>query len=357
MNNRKTLANAHILIADSDRYMLTLLRQILRKMGFVNLTSARNSDEVMAAISKNDIDIVMTEWDMSPENGIRLIQALRHSEDSKLALLPVILVSGQATEEAVKYARDCGVTEFLTKPYSARTLYNRMEHVIEFPREFIVCDDYVGPDRRRQQREFDRQKDRRKTVPQQFGLASKIKRKYKSPVKIMIGNTLKSKMRIPKNLSDIITPEVIAEAQEEINNMRDESLAWIAEDVEILNECTNLIIEEHDPKGVSRMQCQLLRLKAHAGTFSFEHIEALAENIYQFLGHAFLLGEIKHHLALQKHIEVLQVLLAKRIYTADDIWAKRLLDGLDELLGNLKYSTPIIGADQPFHQDVMKIRV
>ena len=46
-------------------------------------------------------------------------------------------------------ARDSGITEFLVKPYTAKTLYDKIEAIIERPRNFVKADGFFGPDRRR----------------------------------------------------------------------------------------------------------------------------------------------------------------------------------------------------------------
>ena len=47
-------------------------------------------------------------------------------------------------------ARDFGITEFLSKPVSAKALHARLVALVERPRPFVrVGRDYFGPDRRR----------------------------------------------------------------------------------------------------------------------------------------------------------------------------------------------------------------
>jgi DNA-binding response OmpR family regulator len=47
-------------------------------------------------------------------------------------------------------ARDAGVNEFLVKPISANTLFERIEALIERPRPFVrLKEGFFGPDRRR----------------------------------------------------------------------------------------------------------------------------------------------------------------------------------------------------------------
>ena len=47
-----------------------------------------------------------------------------------------------------------GATEFVTKPFSVVTLAQRVQVVIERPRQFVHTGDYFGPDRRRRAEPF-----------------------------------------------------------------------------------------------------------------------------------------------------------------------------------------------------------
>ncbi len=59
------------------------------------------------------------------------------------------MVSGVATLETIKSARDAGAHEFLRKPFTACDLFRRVENVVPHPRPWIEAAMYVGPDRRR----------------------------------------------------------------------------------------------------------------------------------------------------------------------------------------------------------------
>ena len=59
------------------------------------------------------------------------------------------MITGEATIESIKAARDAGVHEFLRKPFTDKDLFRRVENVIMKPRVWIDAQMYVGPDRRR----------------------------------------------------------------------------------------------------------------------------------------------------------------------------------------------------------------
>jgi DNA-binding response OmpR family regulator len=62
---------------------------------------------------------------------------------------PIIMLTGHSEKKRVVAARDAGVTEFLAKPISAKSLYQRVMNVVANPRPFIKTKNYFGPDRRR----------------------------------------------------------------------------------------------------------------------------------------------------------------------------------------------------------------
>jgi DNA-binding NtrC family response regulator len=64
-------------------------------------------------------------------------------------MVPVIMITGHSTLRRVAEARDVGVTEFLSKPVTARGVIERITQVVEHPRSFVKTDRYFGPDRRR----------------------------------------------------------------------------------------------------------------------------------------------------------------------------------------------------------------
>jgi DNA-binding response OmpR family regulator len=63
--------------------------------------------------------------------------------------VPIIMLTGHSEKHRVTSARDAGITEFMAKPISAKSLYQRILNVVANPRPFIKTKTYFGPDRRR----------------------------------------------------------------------------------------------------------------------------------------------------------------------------------------------------------------
>lgn len=143
------LKHVNVLIADPDEKIRTLVKDVLVQAGFTNVKLTNCGERAIEIIRGNDIDLLITDWRMSPVNGIQLIEYLRRDPKSPSPYMPIIMLTGKAEYKDVSTARNKGVTEFLVKPFTAKTLYERIVMVIENPRSFILAQDYRGPNRRR----------------------------------------------------------------------------------------------------------------------------------------------------------------------------------------------------------------
>jgi len=143
------MAQIGVLIADDDRRIALIVRQVLESLGFANIHAARDGEQALQMLRTEKIDMVITDWQMQPMDGISLVKYLRTMDDSPNRFIPIIMLTGNADRNDVETARDVGVTEFVVKPFSAKTLCDRIMILIENPRSFIMSRQFIGPDRRR----------------------------------------------------------------------------------------------------------------------------------------------------------------------------------------------------------------
>jgi CheY-like chemotaxis protein len=138
-----------ILIVDDSFHVRQMLAEILRAIGIQGITEARDGAEGLQMMRDVPIDIVMTDLSMEPLDGLNFVRLLRTSPDSPNPMIPVIMITGHTSLARVAQARDAGVSEFLAKPLTARGVVERLHQAIENPRQFVRCESYFGPDRRR----------------------------------------------------------------------------------------------------------------------------------------------------------------------------------------------------------------
>lgn len=142
------LAALRILIIDDNAQMRTIIGTVLAAAGVRHLHYAQDGREGLAALARQEIDVAYVDYEMPKMNGLDLISAVRASGDGR-RFLPIIMLTGHCDLIRLNAARDRGVTEFVAKPVTAKTILSRLESVIFRPRPFVQSAGFFGPDRRR----------------------------------------------------------------------------------------------------------------------------------------------------------------------------------------------------------------
>lgn len=142
------LSKISVLVIDDDKAISNLIKNVLKNLGFGNVIVVHNAPEGLQILENNSIDLVITDWEMEPMSGVELTKIIRKFDSAK-RFLPVIMLTGHGEKAEIELARDCGITEYLIKPFTAKTLCSRIMMVIDSPRSFILSKDYKGPSRRR----------------------------------------------------------------------------------------------------------------------------------------------------------------------------------------------------------------
>jgi CheY-like chemotaxis protein len=138
------------LVIDDNAHMRRLLRTLLHGFGARDVYEAEDGAAGLEGFSHYSPDIVLTDWAMPIFDGLELAQMIRQPGGANAnPYVPIIMLTGHSEKKRVVAARDAGVTEFLAKPISAKSLYHRVLNVVVNPRSFIKTKSYFGPDRRR----------------------------------------------------------------------------------------------------------------------------------------------------------------------------------------------------------------
>ncbi|MCC2112709.1 MAG: response regulator [Hyphomicrobiales bacterium] len=91
-------------------------------------------------------DIIITDSLMPAMDGMEFTRAIRNPKSKLNCFVPIIMLTGATEQWRVLSARDVGVTEFLSKPVSAKALYQRIVTTLTNPKRFVKTEHYFGPD-------------------------------------------------------------------------------------------------------------------------------------------------------------------------------------------------------------------
>ncbi len=142
------LSALRLLVIDDNAQMRIIIGSVLAGAGVAQIYYAPTGEEALRMLKHTQIDVAFVDFDMPKVNGLDFISAVRGS-GAVYATLPIIMLTGHADLKRLAAARDRGVTEFLRKPVTARSILDRLNSAIFHPRPFVRCDSYFGPDRRR----------------------------------------------------------------------------------------------------------------------------------------------------------------------------------------------------------------
>lgn len=122
----KSLNEARILIAESDRVSGLALRSYLELNG-LEAATAQNGEEALGLIHKTHPDLLIIEADMLSRGGV-LLQEIQRQE--QLKDIPVILVRCEGIDE-ISNRNNQGVHSAFNKPlWDLRALLNRIAELL-----------------------------------------------------------------------------------------------------------------------------------------------------------------------------------------------------------------------------------
>ena len=142
------LKDVEILIVDDQKMIQRLVHAILTTFGFRSITVGNSGRQGIEILKRRSFDLIITDWRMGDLDGIDILRFVRNSPQSLSPNTPIIFLTGNTEYRDIAEARDAGVNEYLSKPFSAEELIGRIRSVIERPRSFIISPTYRGPDRR-----------------------------------------------------------------------------------------------------------------------------------------------------------------------------------------------------------------
>lgn len=139
-------AGLSAMVVDDNLHMCMLVKTVLQTFGFESVRAADGVADAIRNLEDHPIDIIITDWNMEPLDGLELVRMLRSGEAGVDHGIPIIMLSGHAEMELARAARDMGVDEFLAKPISAESLHACLVSVIQNARKLATNRSYSRVD-------------------------------------------------------------------------------------------------------------------------------------------------------------------------------------------------------------------
>lgn len=101
----------------------------------LQILMAEDGLEALRLALTNDLDIALLEWDLYKIQDVQGRDVLR--EIRKTSDLPILVLTGEWTEEAKVEAFELGADDFMTKPVGFRELVSRINALLRRPRQSL----------------------------------------------------------------------------------------------------------------------------------------------------------------------------------------------------------------------------
>jgi CheY-like chemotaxis protein len=362
--------NIAILVVDDNAFMRNLIVSTVRALGMTNVIAKSSAPEAIAALRESrrnpiaagfgTIDIVLSDFVMGEVDGALFLRWVRTSKDAPDRFVPFVMLSGAADQSVVEAARDSGVSEFLAKPFSAKSLGDRILEVIKNPRQFVLAPGYFGPDRRRLERptlwghaEDYSQPENNRRVTQ----ASEIQVIHaRSNIRSLREDVRAAYFRPANRLRDKLGPNalrgqidfdplVIQAAETRIQELVGDYAVWVRNYLDTLSRSHKaLCTQQDDPKQHLLTINQISHeLRGQGGIFDYPLLTSFGKSLYQATLDT--RGKITDNRLklIEAHIDALRVVFSKRVRGTGGKIGADLLKDIEQAAG--RYSEqPLAGA-------------
>ncbi len=119
--------NMKVLIVDDFATMRRILRNILKQIGFTNMTEADDGSTALKELKKEKYDLILCDWNMPEMPGIDLLNTIR--SDDELKGIPFVMVTAEAQKDNIVGAVKAGVNSYIVKPFTAETISDKLKKV------------------------------------------------------------------------------------------------------------------------------------------------------------------------------------------------------------------------------------
>ncbi len=122
-DTEKDICDVCLLLVDDDAFSRKLMLEILRKRG-ICVDVAGNGAEAVEKIGQADYAAVLMDCQMPVMDGFEATRKIR--ADGRFADLPILAMSGDATEDDVKKCLECGMNGHVAKPIDVGQLFTTL---------------------------------------------------------------------------------------------------------------------------------------------------------------------------------------------------------------------------------------
>ena len=118
-----------VLIVDDFATMRRIIRNILRQIGFMNISEADDGTTALIELKKERFDLILCDWNMPEMSGLELLYKMK--SDDELKDIRFVMVTAETRRDNILEAVKAGVSSYIVKPFTAETIGQKLKKVFD----------------------------------------------------------------------------------------------------------------------------------------------------------------------------------------------------------------------------------
>ena len=121
--------NMRVLIVDDFATMRRILKNILKQIGFTNISEADDGKSALMELKKEKYNLILCDWNMPEMSGLELLKKMR--SDDGLKDIPFVMVTAEAQKDNIIEAVKSGESSYIVKPFTAETIGEKLKKIFD----------------------------------------------------------------------------------------------------------------------------------------------------------------------------------------------------------------------------------
>jgi two-component system chemotaxis response regulator CheY len=117
------------LVVDDSPTMRRIVVNALASFGFKDVVEAEDGRDGLAKLQSNNVDFVITDWNMPVMTGLELTKAIR--ADDTLKHLPILMVTTRGLKQDIIEALQAKANNYIVKPFTPQVLKDKIVLVLQ----------------------------------------------------------------------------------------------------------------------------------------------------------------------------------------------------------------------------------
>lgn len=122
------MSTLKILAVDDSATMRRIIVNTLKRAEFEDVIEATDGKDALAKLASENINFIITDWNMPEMDGLALVKAVR--SDPAMKDIPILMVTTRSVKDDIIEAMKAGVNNYIVKPFTPQTLKEKIDKIL-----------------------------------------------------------------------------------------------------------------------------------------------------------------------------------------------------------------------------------